>query len=116
MLRELHHLLDELHDGLDAIELRGGVRLSNVDMTLPLELRPVFRDGGCVLLADVPRQRAVDAWVASPSKLVIGWSAGGVADASQAGPPREGADDGHERDIARVRAHAALAAPTERRP
>jgi hypothetical protein len=75
MLRELHQLLAELHDGLTAIERQGGVRLSNVDMTLPLELRPVFRDGGCVLLADVPRARGVDAWVASPSKLVVGWSA-----------------------------------------
>lgn len=81
MLRELHHLLNDLRDGLNAIDLHGGVRLSNVDMTLPLELRAVFRNGGCVLLADVPRQRAVDAWVASPSKLVIGWNAdGGVPD------------------------------------
>lgn len=83
MLRELHHLLSELHDGLNAIEVHGGVRLSNVDMTLPLELRPVFRDGGCVLLADVPRQRSIDAWVTSPSKLVIGWS----ADAGALGSP-----------------------------
>jgi hypothetical protein len=75
MLRELHHLLNELHDGLNAIERHGGVRLSNVDMTLPLELRAVFRDGGCVLLADVPRQRSIDNWVASPSKLVVGWTA-----------------------------------------
>ncbi|GAB2507545.1 hypothetical protein [Lysobacter humi (ex Lee et al. 2017)] len=75
MLRELHQLLDELHAGLSAIEVTGGVRLSQVDMTLPLELRPVFRDGGCVLLADVPRQRAVDGWMASPSRLVIAWSA-----------------------------------------
>ncbi|AXK72147.1 hypothetical protein DWG18_07530 [Lysobacter sp. TY2-98] len=78
MLRELHQLLDELHDGLTSIELQGGVRLSKVDMTLPLELRPVFRNGGCVLLADVPRARAVDAWFATPSKLVIGWSADGA--------------------------------------
>ncbi|GAB1595830.1 hypothetical protein [Lysobacter claricitrinus] len=78
MLRELHQLLGDLHDGLNAIESRG-VRLTNVDMTLPLELRPVFRDGGCVLLADVPRQRGVDAWISSPSKLVIGWSANGDA-------------------------------------
>lgn len=75
MLRELHHLLNELHEGLNAIESYGGVKLSNVDMTLPLELRPVFRDGGCVLLADVPRQRTIDAWMASPSKLVLSWSA-----------------------------------------
>ena len=75
MLRELHHLLDDLHDGLSALDVHGGVRLSKVDMTLPLELRPVFRDGGCVLLADVPRQRAVDAWMSTPSRLVVGWSA-----------------------------------------
>ena len=77
MLRELHHLLGDLHDGLSAIETQGGVRLSKVDMTLPLELRPVFRDGGCVLLADVPRQRTVDTWTANPSRLVVGWSADG---------------------------------------
>jgi hypothetical protein len=77
MLRELHQLLDELHDGLNAIEAHGGVRLSAVDMTLPLELCPVFRDGGCVLLADVSRQRAVDGWLTSPSRLVVGWSAHG---------------------------------------
>lgn len=78
MLRELHHLLNELHDGLNAIELHGGVRLSAVDMTLPLELCPVFRDGGCVLLADVARQRTVDTWLTSQSKLVVGWSANGT--------------------------------------
>lgn len=76
MLRELHHLLGELHDGLSAIEVQGGVRLAQVDMTLPLELRPVFRGGGCVLLADVPRQRAIDDWTTSPSKLVIAWGTG----------------------------------------
>ncbi|MGY3264872.1 hypothetical protein [Lysobacter sp. HA35] len=84
MLRELHQLLDELHDGLTAIEVKGGVRLSNVDMTLPLELRPIFRDGGCVLLADVPRQRALDGWLPTASRLVIGWSAEGAAETHRA--------------------------------
>lgn len=74
MLRELSVLLDELHDGLAGIEARDGVRLANVDMVLPLELRPIFRDGGCILLADVPRNSGVDAWIASPSKLSVGWS------------------------------------------
>jgi hypothetical protein len=74
MLRELSALLGELHDGVTGIEARNGVRLANVDMVLPLELRPVFRDGGCVLLADVPRNSGVDAWIASPSRLSIGWS------------------------------------------
>jgi hypothetical protein len=74
MLRELSTLLGELHDGLTGIEARDGVRLANVDMVLPLELRPIFRDGGCVLLADVPRNSGIDAWIATPSKLSIGWS------------------------------------------
>ena len=76
MLRELSQLLDELHDGLVNVEARGGVQLSAVDMTLPLDVRPVFRDGACVLLADVPRTRSTDAWVASPSRLSVSWSTG----------------------------------------
>lgn len=108
MLRELHHLLDELHDGLNAIGLQGGVRLSNVDMTLPLELRPVFRDGGCVLLADVPRQRTVDAWLASPSRLVVGWSASALD-----GQPHASV---HEPDETRTGRNGPRATSTERMP
>lgn len=74
MLRELSQLLGELHDGLLAVEARGGVQLANVEMTLPLELRPVLRDGGCVLLADVPRSREINEWLASPSRLRLRWS------------------------------------------
>jgi len=79
MLRELSQLLEDLHDGLGAVQVRGGVRLSNVDMTLPLELRPVFKDGGCVLLADVPRHSGIDTWLISPSKLHISWSDGAAS-------------------------------------
>ncbi|MFA6986807.1 MAG: hypothetical protein WC213_11430 [Arenimonas sp.] len=75
MLRELSQVLDELHDGLLAIEERGGVALSRVEMTLPLELRPVFRNGGCVLLADLSRSREVNAWLTNPSKLSVSWGA-----------------------------------------
>ena len=53
MLRELSQLLDELHDGLVAIDARDGMRLSQVEMTLPIDVQPVFRDGGCVLLAEL---------------------------------------------------------------
>ena len=74
MLRELSQLLSELHDGLADVENRAGVRLSHVEMTLPLELRPILRDGGCLLLADVPRSREVNEWLASPSKLRVTWS------------------------------------------
>lgn len=76
MLRELSQLLEELHDGLLSIEARGGVSLTQVDMTLPLEVRPVFRNGGCVLLADVARSRDVNEWIASPSKLRLAWGLG----------------------------------------
>ena len=76
MLRELATLLNELHDGLAAVQDRAGVELSAVEMTLPLELRPVLRDGGCVLLADVPRSRDVNDWIASPSKIRVGWGGG----------------------------------------
>lgn len=79
MLRELSQMLDELHDGLLAIEQRGGVALSRVDMTLPLELRPVFRNGGCVLLADLSRSREVNAWLTEPSRLSVSWSSGDAA-------------------------------------
>ena len=82
MLRELSQLLDELHDGLLAIEARDGMRLSQVDMTLPIELRPVFRDGGCVLLADFTRSSEVNTWIATPSRLTLGWSSGGDAEAA----------------------------------
>lgn len=79
MLRELSQLLEELHDGLLAVEASGAMRLSRVEMTLPLELRPVLRGGGCILLADVPRSRAVDPWLASPSKLQLVWGRRGDA-------------------------------------
>jgi hypothetical protein len=78
MLRELSQLLSELHDGLLAVEGRAGVRLAEVEMTLPLELRPVLRDGGCRLLADVARSRDLGDWLSSPSKLRVSWSAPGA--------------------------------------
>lgn len=73
MLRELSHLLDDLHAGLVQLELRDGVAISGVEMTLPLEFRVVLRDGGCVLLADVPRARESIDWQPAPSKLRLGW-------------------------------------------
>lgn len=82
MLRELHQLLGELHDGLVAAEACGlpaQVQLARVEMTLPLELRPVLRDGGCVLLADLPRSRENTPWQITPSRLRIGWGPEGDA-------------------------------------
>lgn len=83
MDRELSQLLDELHDGLIAIEAREGMRLSQVEMTLPITLRPVFRDGGCVLLAEFPRSSENDTWVSTPSRLNLAWiHDGSVAESS----------------------------------
>ena len=73
MLRELSHLLDDLHTGLVQLDLRDGVALSGVEMTLPLEFRVLLRDGGCVLLADVPRARESIDWQPITSKLRVGW-------------------------------------------
>jgi len=73
MLRELSQLLGEIHDGLVAVQTSGNVQLSRIEMTLPLDLRPVLRGGGCVLLADVPRSREVNEWIAAPSKLRLCW-------------------------------------------
>lgn len=79
MLRELSQLLDELHDGLVAIESRDGMRLSQVEMTLPIDVLPVFRDGGCVLLADFTRTSEINTWIATPSRLTLAWTSGGDA-------------------------------------
>ena len=81
MLRELSQLLDELHDGLVAIDARDGMRLSQVEMTLPIDVRPVFRDGGCVLLAEFTRSSEINTWIATPSRLTLAWTSGGDAEA-----------------------------------
>ncbi|WAH65271.1 hypothetical protein [Xanthomonas hortorum] len=76
MLRELSALLEELHEGLLAIEARSGMQLTQVEITLPLELRPVLRGGGCRLLADVARSRDLNRWNAAPSTLRLAWHSG----------------------------------------
>ena len=81
MLRELSQLLDELHDGLVAIDACDGMRLSQVEMTLPIDVQPVFRDGGCVLLADFTRSSEINTWIATPSRLTLAWTSGGDAEA-----------------------------------
>jgi len=86
MFRELASLLDELHDGLVAIQAREGMQLASVEMTLPVELRPVLRDGGCVLLAEFPRSTGVDSWTPVPSRLVLAWGQGDPAAAPEATP------------------------------
>lgn len=64
MLRELHELLSELQGAVAPLAqaARAGVRLDAVALDLPLDMVPVLRGGGCVLLADVPRNSADAAW------------------------------------------------------
>ena len=78
MLRELSQMLIELHDGLVAIEARQGVALSAVEMRLPIELRAVFRDGGCRLLADFARSSGADSWTPLISHLQLQWTLAGA--------------------------------------
>lgn len=99
MLRELSQLLEELHEGLLAVEARGGVQLAGAEMTLPLELRPMLRGGGCVLLADVPRTRELSDWRIAPSRLRLAWGdAGGDGrDGDDGTPGAASATDGEAR-------------------
>lgn len=73
MLRELHEVLSELQDGVAplAAAAKAGVRLSTVEMSLPLDMVVLLRSGSCVLLADVPRNHADSGWTGSPTRLQI---------------------------------------------
>ncbi|GAA5785136.1 hypothetical protein GCM10007860_33610 [Chitiniphilus shinanonensis] len=75
MLRDLSDVLVELQEGISAAGARRGlgVRLTEAEMTLPMDVRPVFRDGGCVVLADVLRNYADADWLETPSRLYVRW-------------------------------------------
>ena len=90
MMRELSQLLVDLYDGLCAIQAREGVRLSGVEMTLPIAVRPVLQEGGCVLQAEFVRGTDPEAWTQIPSRLRLGWTDTG---ASTAGDDGAGADE-----------------------
>jgi hypothetical protein len=73
MRRELAVLLGELRDGVAAHASRAGMRLTAVEMTLPIDLLVVLHGGGPLLLADVPRSRADDTWLERQSRLHVSW-------------------------------------------
>ena len=75
MLRELNEVVTELQDSVAplATAARAGVRVTTLDMTLPLDMRTVLRGGGCVLLADVPRNTADANWRDTPTRLHLRW-------------------------------------------
>jgi hypothetical protein len=71
MLRELHEVVSELQASVAplATAAQAGVRLSELQMNLPLDMVTLLRGGGCVLLADVPRNLADASWNGSPTRL-----------------------------------------------
>lgn len=71
MLRELHEVITELQDSVApwAAAAQAGLRLSALEMDLPLDMVLLLRGGACVLLADVPRNLADASWNDEPSRL-----------------------------------------------
>ncbi|MDB5897144.1 MAG: hypothetical protein JWP41_746 [Ramlibacter sp.] len=73
MLRELHEVITELQDSVAPLAraAASGLRLSALELNLPLDMTLRLRDGGCVLLADVPRNLADASWQLEPSRLQL---------------------------------------------
>ena len=71
MLRELHEVIGELQASVAplAAAARAGMRVSAVEVNLPLDMTLVLRGGGCVLLADVPRNLADASWTHETNRL-----------------------------------------------
>lgn len=71
MLRELHEVVAELQDSVAplAAAARAGMRVSAVEVNLPLDMALVLRGGGCTLLADVPRNLADASWTRETNRL-----------------------------------------------
>jgi hypothetical protein len=74
MLRELHEVLLEMHDSVTplASTAQAGVRLSSLELTLPLDMLAVLRGGRCVLLADVARSQTDAHWQVPATRLHVG--------------------------------------------
>lgn len=75
MRRDLATVLEDLHRGMQAAADRAGpgVRITQAEMTLPVDTTLVLKDGGCALLADVARNAADATWQESPSRLTLHW-------------------------------------------
>lgn len=73
MLRDLAAVLTDLHAGLQVAAERAGVRVTQAEMTLPVDAALTLKDGGCVLLADVARSYADGNWREQPCRLSLVW-------------------------------------------
>ena len=71
MLRELHEVICELQSSVApmTVAASAGLRIDGLELNLPLDMALVLRDGGCTLLADLPRNTADAAWERAPSRL-----------------------------------------------
>jgi hypothetical protein len=81
MLRELHEVLTELQTSVAPLAdaRQAGVRIATLDMSLPVDIVAILRNGGCVLLADVQRNHADANWCEEPTRLHVVLSATPVA-------------------------------------
>jgi hypothetical protein len=73
MLRDLAAVIEDLHEGLQTLTTGRAVRLTNAQMTLPVDSALTLRDGGCVLRADVSRNYADVIWWSQSSRLTLEW-------------------------------------------
>lgn len=73
MLRDLAAVLADLQGGLQSAAQRAGVRLTQAEMTLPVDTALALKGGGCVLLADVARSYADAGWREQPCRLTLAW-------------------------------------------
>ncbi len=76
MLRDLATVLEDLHQGVQALSERtgAGVRICHAEMTLPVDTALAFKGGTCALLADVARSHADAGWLEAPSRLTLVWA------------------------------------------
>jgi len=91
MLRELHEVITELQASVAplAAAASAGMRVSALELSLPLDMALVLRGGGCVLLADVPRNLADAGWNQEPNRLQLTLTATPAPSANDVQPESE---------------------------
>jgi hypothetical protein len=82
MLRTLSRTLIDLHGGFESMVPDSSLRITGMELALPVDLVMLFADGGCQLLADVPRTRSEGALAAPPSLLRVCFAERPLADLS----------------------------------
>jgi hypothetical protein len=98
MLRDLSTVIVELHEALagHGRAAAAGMRLRDVEITLPMDFLAVLRDGGCVLLADVARAQADAAWMETASRARFTWQ---MASPDEIAPPAPSGDESPAMDL-----------------